>query len=47
MKITKRNVFVFILGMLTWMTLEMIYDWEGTKTNISKTYQTRYDAGSK
>ena len=36
MKITKRDVFVFILGMLTWMTLEIIYDWEGTKKVLMK-----------
>ncbi len=39
MKITKRDVFVFILGMLTWMTLEIIYDWEGTKKNFNEGYQ--------
>ena len=36
MKITKRDVFVFILGMLTWMTLEIIYDWEGTKKSFNE-----------
>jgi hypothetical protein len=39
MKITKRDVFVFILGMLTWMTLEIIYDWEGIKKDIEKGWQ--------
>ncbi|OAZ04828.1 hypothetical protein [Flavobacterium succinicans] len=39
MKITKRDVFVFIFGMLTWMAVEIIYDWEGFKTDVQKGYQ--------
>ena len=39
MKITKRDVFVFIIGMLTWMAVEIIYDWEGIKKDIEKGWQ--------
>nr|WP_315140196.1 hypothetical protein [uncultured Flavobacterium sp.] len=39
MKITKRDVFVFIFGMLTWMAVEIIYDWEGIKKDIEKGWQ--------
>jgi hypothetical protein len=39
MKITKRDVFVFIFGMLTWMAVEIIYDWEVIKKDIEKGWQ--------
>ncbi len=39
MKITKRDVSVFIFGMLTWMAVEIIFDWEGTKKSFNEGYQ--------
>lgn len=35
-KITKRDVLVFILGMLTYLFIEIVYDWEGSKTSFMK-----------
>jgi hypothetical protein len=29
------------------MAVEIIYDWEGSKTSFIKAYQAGYDAGSK
>ncbi|MEQ9378291.1 MAG: hypothetical protein RIG68_24075 [Imperialibacter sp.] len=31
MKITKRDVKFFLLGLLAMLVIETIYDWEGTK----------------
>lgn len=31
MKITKRNILFFFLGMLTWLVIESVYDWDNTK----------------
>lgn len=39
MKITKRDVFVFIFGMLTWMSLELIYNWEDNMKDFKKGWQ--------
>lgn len=39
MKITKRDVFIFILGILTMFILESIYDWESTKKSFNEGYQ--------
>lgn len=30
-KITKRDVLFFFLGLLTFLMLELIFDWEGSK----------------
>jgi hypothetical protein len=39
MKISKRDVFVFIFGMLTWIAVEIIYDWESHKKSFNEGYQ--------
>jgi hypothetical protein len=36
MKITKRNILFFFLGMLTWLAIESVYDWESTKKSFSE-----------
>jgi hypothetical protein len=36
MKITKRNIQFFFLGMLTWLLIESVFDWEGAKKSFSE-----------
>ena len=46
MKITKRDVRFFILGVLTLFLIESIMDWEGTKESFKNGFSSGYDAGS-
>ncbi|MGL4519498.1 MAG: hypothetical protein ACRCUJ_07435 [Phocaeicola sp.] len=39
MKITKRDVYVFLLGMLTWMSVELIYDWENNVKDMKRGWE--------
>ncbi|MGL5113064.1 MAG: hypothetical protein ACRC6O_10550 [Flavobacterium sp.] len=40
MKITKRDVNVFLFGMLTWMSIEFIYDWENNVKDFEKGWES-------
>lgn len=42
MKITKRDLLFFIIGLVTMFIVESIFDWKGTKD----AYMKGYDEGS-
>jgi len=40
MKITKRDIKFFVLGILTMLILESILDWEGVKKSFMEGYES-------
>lgn len=42
-KITKRDLFAFLLGMLAFFIIESVYDWEATK----KAFREGFDRGAR
>jgi hypothetical protein len=44
MKVTKRDVRIFILGMIAFFAIESIYNWEDVKQDISRGWQDANDS---
>lgn len=44
MKITKRDILFFIIGVLTMFVFESVYDWQGTKAAIKKGWNDGYSS---
>jgi hypothetical protein len=40
MKITKRDIIFFVVGLFTMLMIESIYDWEGTKQAAKEGWET-------
>ncbi len=47
MKITKRDIKFFVLGILTVFIIDIIMDWEGAKKSFIEGVESAYKVGTK